>query len=111
VPAPPNTEPELDEPELERWLSGWGREETGCLSFGLLLFGARFLVVGGAALGTVFAGGVEDVGVVAVGAHDSDTFATPSLTGNAISDNGVPGGTSTLNDKVCPVIRVTVNVH
>lgn len=60
-------------------------------------------------------GGFEVVvvggGVVEVGTHDSDTPTTPSFTGNAICDKGVPGGTSTVNDKCPPPIRVTLITH
>jgi hypothetical protein len=57
-------------------------------------------------------------GAVAVGAgggagcaHDSDTPNTGNFTGKEIDDNGVPGGTSTVNDNVRPPTRVTVTVQ
>jgi hypothetical protein len=57
---------------------------------------------------------VVDVGGEAGGggdAHDSDTPNTGNFTGNEIRDNGVPGGTSTTNDKCNPPNTVTVIVH
>jgi hypothetical protein len=48
--------------------------------------------------------GVEEVvvGVVEAGAgvQDSETAVTGNLTGSGIEDNGVPGGTLTVNDSV-----------
>jgi hypothetical protein len=43
--------------------------------------------------------------------HDSLTVATPALTGSAIDESGVPGGTLTVKDSFCPVTRVTVTTH
>ena len=40
--------------------------------------------------------GADDVGG-ATGAHDSDSDKIGSFTGNDNDDNGVPGGTSTVN--------------
>lgn len=50
-------------------------------------------------------------GVVDAGAHDSDTPTTPTLTGREIADNGVPGGTFTVNDMCPPPTNVTVITH
>jgi hypothetical protein len=54
---------------------------------------------------------VEPDVVVEGGAHDSDTEATPTLTGSGIADTGVPGGTLTVNDSVCPVTVFTVTTQ
>jgi hypothetical protein len=43
--------------------------------------------------------------------HDSLTDATGNFTGNEIDDNGVPGGTSTVNVNGWPPSAVTVIVH
>lgn len=50
-------------------------------------------------------------GVVDAGAHDSDTPTTPTLTGKEIADNGVPGGTFTVNDKCPPPTNDTEITH
>jgi hypothetical protein len=44
-------------------------------------------------------------------AHDSDTPNTGNFNGREICDNGVPGGTSTLNDRCNPPNKVTEIVH
>jgi hypothetical protein len=59
----------------------------------------------------VEAGCVEVVGGGACWAHDSDTLAIGSFTGSEIDDSGVPGCTSTVNDKCWPPSTVTVTVH
>jgi hypothetical protein len=50
-------------------------------------------------------------GVVDVGAHDADTLFTGPTPAGTIDEAGVPDGTLTLNDSVCPVSSVTVTVH
>jgi hypothetical protein len=44
-------------------------------------------------------------------AHDSEMPSTGNLTGKEICDNGVPAGTSTVNDRCNPPNNVTVTVH
>lgn len=74
--------------------------------------------------GAVTAGGaasvVDVVGVVGVvgvevvpatGAHDSDNPRIGNFTGSDNDDNGVPGGTSSVNDRCAPPTNVTVTVH
>jgi len=51
------------------------------------------------------------VGVVDVGVQDADTLLTGPMPPGTICEAGVPGGTLTLNDSVCPVRSVTVTVH
>jgi hypothetical protein len=56
---------------------------------------------------------VGPVGLVDVGggAQDADTLFTGPTPAGTICEAGVPGGTLTLNDSVCPVSSVTVTVH
>jgi hypothetical protein len=54
---------------------------------------------------------VVDVGGGAGAAHDSDTPNTGNFTGNEICDNGVPAGTTTVNDNFAPPNTVTVTTH
>jgi hypothetical protein len=54
---------------------------------------------------------VGPVGLVDVGVHDADTLLTGPTPAGTICEAGVPGGTLTLNDSVCPVSSVTVTVH
>jgi hypothetical protein len=55
---------------------------------------------------------LEELGAGGAGAaHDSDTDATGRFIGNGSDDNGVPGGTSTVNDNCRPPRTVTVTVH
>ncbi len=46
-----------------------------------------------------------------VGAQDSVTPTTPTLTGRGICESGVPGATLTGNDSCLPPINVTVTTH
>ena len=59
----------------------------------------------------VVGAGVVVVGVVATGAHDSDSDRIGSFTGNDNDDNGVPGGTSIVNGIEIPPSNVTVTTH
>jgi hypothetical protein len=56
---------------------------------------------------------VDPLGLVEVGggAHDADTLFTGPIPAGSICEAGVPDGTLTLNDSVCPVSSVTVTVH
>jgi hypothetical protein len=60
---------------------------------------------------SVFVGVAVDDGPVDTGAHDSVIPAIGNVTGNEISDNGVPGGTSTVNGNFTPPTNVTVITH